>query len=203
MHRHTSIQHRLLKAFMKSILTIIVLFCSLASGSALQGPVFSSWDDLIHISSHIMIVSISNPSYHSDGTALSDAKVISVLKGDGKTNMILHLVTIYYPYDGERLLIFFNGELDRTNAEFIPDGVVPINRLVPLDRLLAGKNLKEQIGILLKGRLKDLNDEMASDNAEKAQLETFFKSRNAATNTISNAPVAVPSPPPTGRRGTF
>lgn len=183
---------------MKVILPIFVLFCSLATAAAIIMPAFYSWDFLIASSSHIMVVSTSQCSYHSDGVATSDARVVSVLKGDGKTKMLLHLVTTYFPYDGQRLLIFFNGGLDQTNAEFDALGscVVPINRFFPV-KALTGKSLRGQIKLILKSRLNDLNAEINRDQEEKARLETFFKNGNAPTNTLKNAPVPGPGFPPT------
>lgn len=160
---------------MKNIPLVIVLLASIVTGLALQLGDFISWDALIKGSSDIMIVSVSQCSYTPNRVGISDAAVVYTMKGDAKPEP-LHLRTTYFPYQGERLLIFANHEGNQTGQVYdaLEDfRVIPLNRFFQTNAL-AGKTLNEQIQLIVKTRLEDLSQETARDNAEKARLETAF-----------------------------
>ena len=184
---------------MKKILLIIVLLGSIATGLALQMGIFSSWGTVFDNSSNIMIVSISQSSYSANQVADSDATIISVLKGDAKPGS-LHARTTYLPYPGERLLVFANHEGNQTGL--VCDAlegfrVVPLNRFFQT-KILAGKTVNEQIQWILKGRLQDLNEEMARDKDEKARLEVGLTGQTNGINLSNNVPMLVPPSTPKG-----
>lgn len=126
------------------------------------------------------------PTRHFSNVSCSDIEVISVLKGNAKPGLS-HLTSLYRPFRGEQFLMFASYESNQADTGY---SAIENYRLVPINatgRYLtneqAGKTVKEQIQMILKIRLKDVNDELVRDNEEKARLELDLNSN-------------VPPPPP-------
>jgi hypothetical protein len=168
----------------------IILFAFVAAIAALANVqlTFSNWNFLINSSPNIIIGRcIQTPDYERDrgsgptGTLyFSQIEVVSILKGAGVTNYAggvsklgtSRLVSDFYPRQGEYYLVFsiFHDGGHQASESY---RVVPIG-LTFNTNSLSGKNLDEQIQMLLQRRLDNLNRQMKQDQEEKVRLEQAF-----------------------------
>jgi hypothetical protein len=166
---------------------IFIAFLAAASTAAAFLPDgFRSWDDLTQNSPDIVIARCTatpDPFDGADGMVWSDIEVLSVLKGDTKPG-VARMVSQYCPHQGERFLMFSTYESNKIyrayNAAeafrvvpfahswvtYDPTGKPPAD---PDD--LTGKPLAEQIRIVLRRRLEDVNRDLARATEEKKRLE--------------------------------
>jgi hypothetical protein len=106
-----------------------------------------------------------------------------VLKGNTKIGLA-KMTSRHRPSQGEELL-FANYLTSGTNAWYVAtEGyrVIPLNHDFNINEL-NGKTLDEQIQLIFKSRLKDLDNEIARDKEEKARLE-----QGIINNVLTNAP---------------
>jgi len=197
---------------MKKHACITILLTTIVAAVAIPVTKFKSWDDLISKSPEIIVARcIATVDFNSasnktpiitDGMIGSDIEVVSVLKGNSKLGLS-HMTSQHWPYCGEYLLVFANNQKDQFNTGYtaIEDyRVIPINRFFQTNDL-SGKVLDEQIQLILNGRLKTLNEELARANEEKLRLETGLKKEHIGTSLSNNVPPVIPETwPPKGAK---
>ena len=155
---------------------MIGVLVAISTAMAVMISPFTSWDDLTRKSPDIIIARCTTtpePMVIADGMIRSDIEVMSVLKGDTKQGTA-RIVSQYWPRQGERFLMFAT---DQSNQLY---NATETYRIVPLSRDflandLAGKSLDEQIQLVLRRRLEDVNRELEKDAEEKSRLEKGLK----------------------------
>ena len=158
---------------------MLVLLFAVSTATAVFNLPFTSWDDLTRKSPDIIIArcaTTTNPTLTGDGMIWSDIEVLAVLKGDTKPGAA-RMVSQYWPYQEERFLMFANYQ---SNQIYRACRATETYRIVPLGRYfltneLAGKSLDEQIQLVLRRRLEDVNRELEKDAEEKSRLEKGLK----------------------------
>jgi hypothetical protein len=173
---------------MKKHISIILLLAVTWTAFGLYINYFKSWSNLIDGSPDIVIARCTaTPDFTPPGVKpkmvdivgggwLSDIEVISVLKGKTKPSLS-HLISFYKPHQGELFVAFANYTMSGTNSLYSANEgyqVIPLNSDFRISDL-NGKTLDEQIQLILKSRLKDLDDEITRDNEEKQRLESGLK----------------------------
>lgn len=164
---------------MKMFATIVSLVAAASSTFAVLIMPFSSWDDLTKKSPDIVIVrciTTSNPGVISDGMIWSDIEVTTVLKGGTKPSTA-RMVSQYWPRQGDQFLIF---SAYQSNKFYRAYNATETYRIVPIGRYfltneLTGKSLDEQIQLVLRHRLDELNRELKDGAGEKKRLEEGLK----------------------------
>ena len=141
---------------------------------------FSGLDSLIQSSSDIIIARcVATPDPYNmatkDGTKIdlkglinSDVEITSILKGATNSGLV-RMTSEYWPRQGEYYLIFSNYR-DEFYQALEKYRIVPLGPNCSTNSLI-GKSLDEQLQILFKHRVDDLNLEIQSDEAEKQRLE--------------------------------
>ncbi len=135
---------------------------------------FPGWDWLKETSPDIIIARCSKAplQYDTDFEPNSNIDVEWVLKGtNGLRSSILR--SFYLPRQGEHYLIFSTYHNGSYQA-------IEEYRIVPLGvrfstNAIAGKPLDEQLQVLFKQALDNLNREIQKDQEEKQRLETALK----------------------------
>jgi hypothetical protein len=186
---------------MKRFISIVVLIATTSTALALLVGRFTSWNDLIEQSPDIIIARCvathdglkPEPTKSYINAFFSDIEVISVLKGTTSQGPS-HLTSLARPFRGELFLLFANYESnqDDTGYTAIEDyRLIPINAAPNswMTNQLAGKNLNEQVQMIINWRLSELRQEIERDNEEMARLKL---------NLNSNAP---PLPLPSLKNG--
>ena len=164
---------------MKLRTTGIVLLVAVSTAAAVIILPFTSWDDLTKKSPDIIIarcVTTPNPTVVGDGMIWSDIEVLAVLKGDTKPEAA-RMVSQYWPHQHERFLMFAtyqSNQLYRAYNATETYRIVPLGRYFPTNEL-AGKSLDEQIQLVLRRRLEDVNRELQKNAEEKKRLEKGLK----------------------------
>ena len=138
---------------------------------------FLGWDQLQERSPYIIIahcgkpIPLSGPTINAPNSD-SSIDVLLVLKGTNNVNSA-RLWTDYELRQGENYLIFayYDTGIYQAYEEY---------RVIPLGvrfstNSIAGKPLNEQLQILFKQRVDDLNREIQSDEVEKQRLEGGIK----------------------------
>ena len=154
-------------------MAIGVLFAFCATARIIDS--FHGWDKLINNSQYIAVVDCGNsvptkPNILTEGATKSDReiKVILTLKGTNTVNPT-RLLTDYEICSGKKYLVFgyCNESVYCAYEEF---RVVPLNKFFSTN-LLSGKNLDDQIQILIELRINDLNRQLKQEQEEKQRLE--------------------------------
>lgn len=153
----------------------IALVAAASTATAVLIARFTSWDDLTQKSPDIVIARCTatpDTLIIVDGMIWSDIEVLSVLKGDTKA-AAARMVSQYSPHRGERFLMFSTYQ---SNERYRAYNATEKYRVVPLGPYfstndLTGKPLAEQIQIVLRRRLQDLNRDMEYATEEKKRLE--------------------------------
>jgi len=160
---------------MKTSVTVVGLLAVAGSAFAVLILPFTSWDDLTKKSPDIIIarstVTTPDATPIDNGMVWSDIEVLSVLKGDTKRGAA-RMVSQYWPRQGDRFLIFATYQSSQFYRAY---NATEAYRIVPLGRYfltneLAGKSLDEQIQLVLRRRLEDVNRELETDAEEKNRL---------------------------------
>ncbi len=154
--------------------TMLVLLGAVSTAMAVIVLPFTSWEDLTRKSPDIIIARCTttpNPTVLGDGMVWSEIEVQSVLKGDTKPGSA-QMVSQYWPRQGERFLMF---AVYQSNQLYRAYNATEAYRVVPLasnfaTSELAGKSLDEQIQLVLRRRLVDVNRELEKDAEEKSRL---------------------------------
>jgi len=157
---------------MKQLSAMIVLFVPVGTAMVVIISPFTGWDDLTRKSPDIVIARCAttpNPTVIGDGMISSDVEVLAVLKGDTKPG-VAHMVSQYWPRQGERFLMFATYQSNQLYNATETYRIVPLSRDF-LANDLAGKSLDEQIQLVLRRRLDDVNRELEKDAEEKSRLE--------------------------------
>jgi len=168
---------------MKKIIMLATLLATISVAMAIIITPFQGWDWLEEKSSDIVIARCSETPLQIYGGGLVNAhiEVTDVLKGTNSLKSAF-LVSQFQPSQGEDYLIFGNcsGQTYEAVEKYrvIPLGLnlmgVPMNSYI-ITNLIAGKPLDEQIQILLKRRLDNLNRQMQEEQEEKQRLEEGLK----------------------------
>jgi hypothetical protein len=159
--------------------TFIVFLGALSTAAAVIVGKFTSWDDLRDESPSIIIArctAVSDTGLIVDDMVWADIEVLSVLKGHawfGRARM----VSQYRPHPGERFLMFSTNQVDRRYPVY---NATEAYRIVPFDsdvltKQLIGKSLTEQIQLVLRQRLEDLNRSWKNADEEKKRLKEGLK----------------------------
>lgn len=167
----------------------IILITSLMTLTALATleMLFPGYDWLKEHSPDIIIARCPDMPPPSDrsitGTVrLSNIKIITALKGTNKSESAI-LRSDCWLREGEFYLIF--GRCENGICEATEDfRVVPLEReswsdwvstASTITNSIAGKTLDEQLQILFRQRIANLNREIQKDEKEKKRLETFIQ----------------------------
>lgn len=172
---------------MKTTVLIEIALVTVISSIVLAVPTqpFSTWDQLIHRSSNIIIARCTQTParFHvqqdgivlemKDGILHSDLDVVSVLKG--ATNLgPAQLSSRYWPRQSELYLIFsthFEGFYHATESY----RVIPLGMDFPTNAL-ANQSLRDQIRTVLNYRLHELDQELQRDKRKSSDWRRVFKS---------------------------
>ena len=159
----------------KVVIAILVLVAITALGRMVS--LFSNWGNVENESSSIFVARCGKPTpppppsilYSSPPRSDSEIEIIAILKGTNSPGMA-RLQTDHELHQGENYLVF--GKLEDGNYKaFEQYKVVPIGSRFSTN-WIAGKNLDEQIQVLFKHALFQLDREIKEDQEQKAQLET-------------------------------
>jgi len=144
---------------------------------------FPGWNLLAQKSSDIIVARCVNTpdpfNVWSDGRRVdfqglidSDFGIVSVLKGMTNTGAV-RVTSEYWPRQGEYYLVVANYHdgYYQANEEY---RVIPLGVKFPTNSIV-GKPLDEQLQILFKRRLNDLNRQMKAEQEEKQRLEEGLK----------------------------
>lgn len=160
---------------MKTTIITILSFITIGAFARMGFP-FSSWEEIIHHSTDIVVVRCGKtvPPPPSLSPPRSDAgiDVIGILKG---TNSLgpSRLWTDHLVHEGENYLIF--GAYNNSNyVAFEEYRVVPLGYHFSTN-WIAGKSLDEQIQQLFKQAVFQLDREITEDQEQKAQLESAIR----------------------------
>jgi len=161
---------------MKTPSTIFALFLITAAVFARQISQFLGWDKLVSTDIVVLRYGMAAPATQSFVPILNGAKfnvpidVLYVLKG---TNRLTQLQTSQKLTEGENYLVF--GYYDGNAYQAMEDYSIISLRKTFSTNEIAGKPCEEQIQILFKRRIDNLNQEIRSDKAEKQRLEEAIK----------------------------
>lgn len=145
---------------------------------------FKTWEHMTEYSADIVIArcvqtpEISTPGntpnlvVRTDDVIESNAEIITVLKGKTKLGLS-RLASWYSTHQGEYYLVFANYR-DGFYQAIENYRVIPIGTQFSTNDL-TGKTLDNQIRMLLKLRLDNLNKQIREEQAEKKRLEEAFK----------------------------
>lgn len=164
---------------MKISITVVGLLAVAGSAFAVFISPFTSWNDLSKNSPDIIIArcaTTAEPTVIADGMIWSDIDVMMVLKGETKPGTA-RMVSQYLPRQGDRFLMFStyqSNELYRAYNATERYRIVPLGRYF-LTNALTGKPLDEQIQLVLRHRLDELNQELKEGPDEKERLEGIVK----------------------------
>ncbi len=153
----------------------------LAAVGAFAGPVlpFTNWDQISKKSPDIIIARCTKTAPDgpiADGMIWTDIEVLSVLKGDTKPGAA-RMVSQYAPRQGERFVMFStyqSNDLYRAYNATETYRVVPLGSDFPANEL-SGKALDEQLQIVLRHRLDQVNRLLKEGAEEKKRLEEGIK----------------------------
>ncbi|MGA2750689.1 MAG: hypothetical protein ABSG59_18105 [Verrucomicrobiota bacterium] len=106
----------------------------------------------------------------------SDMEIVSVLKGGTKPGPVL-LASEYWPRQGEYYLIFAIYS-DGSYTAVAPYRIVPLGAAFNTN-VLKGKRLDENVRLLLRYRLDQLNEQLRKGQEEKKLLEEGLEKTNA------------------------
>jgi hypothetical protein len=180
---------------MKKYASIITLLAII--GVTFGTPInrFSNWNNLINSSRDIIIAQCTaTPDFFAQSSVTprfvtnigggwtSDVNVITILKGNTKIGLS-KLSSFYKPYQGELFVVFATSGRIGTNSVYVANEeyqIIPLNHNFQISSLNE-KTLEEKIQLIFKTRLKDLNDEIARDNAEKTRLQEGLKPATSTT----------------------
>jgi len=164
---------------MKLRSTVLVLLFAVSTATAVIILPFTSWDDLTKTSPDMIIArcaTTANPTGIADGMIWSDIEVLAVLKGDTKPG-VARTVSQYWPHQDECFLMFAtyqSNQLYRAYNATETYRIVPLGRYFPTNEL-TGKTLDDQIQLVLRRRLEDVNRELEKNAEEKNRLEKGLK----------------------------
>ena len=158
------------------ILSALLITCIVG---ARQSFPFLGWDRLEEWSTDIIIANCGKPTSSKPGVFVSGAtasdsaiELIVVLKGTNNMSPS-RLLTDHKLWQGENYLIFghYDGGIYQAFEEY---------RVIPLGvdfstNSITGKPLDEQLQILFKQRIENLNREIENDKAEKQRLVEGLK----------------------------
>jgi len=161
---------------MKAKITIVILLLTIISVTARLPRVFPGWGRLQAESPEIIIADPEAPTpptttmFFINGPSFDfSITVLSVLKG---TNGVRHARLLadheLRPRDAYLVFATCHDGIYIANENF---SVVPLGRTYQ-EEMIAGKPLDEQIHILFKLAVDNLNKEIANKMAEKERLET-------------------------------
>lgn len=178
----------------RKLMCIMILLAAAISSLGYVTIEFPGWAELTRMSPYVVIVrckvspeptrlingiTTDNPfrGGRMGGITLSDIEMVSNLKGVGADQRALTLWSEYRPCQGDQYLLFAT-ELRGTNL-FALDyyRVVPLGHSFDTN-LLAGKDLNDQVKLMLQYRLNNLNQELKKDQEEKKRLEDAAKTWN-------------------------
>ena len=148
---------------------------SITTAAAVLIASFKSWDDLTQKSPDIIIARCKETPKSglvANGMIWADIEVVAVLKGDTKQGAA-RMVSQYYPHQGQRFLMFSTYQSNEHYSAYNATEeyrVVPIGPYFQVEQL-TGKQLGEQIQMLLRARLEDLKRESEHAAEEKKRLE--------------------------------
>jgi hypothetical protein len=159
--------------------TFIVFLGALSTATAVLVARFTSWDDLRDKSPSIIIArctAVPDNQLIVDGVAWADIEILSVLKGHAWPGTA-RIASQYRSHPGERFLLFANNQVDRRYPMY---NATEAYRVVPFDseiltKQLIGKSLNEQIQLVLRQRLEDLNRSWKNADDEKKRLREGLK----------------------------
>jgi hypothetical protein len=188
---------------MKKCLFVTVLLATAVAALATLVANFKSWDDLIDRSPEIILarcvatrdfISATNTLPVVSGAMIdSEIEVILILKGDSKPGFS-RLASRYWPYRGQYFLVLPNYGKDQNNIGYTaiePYRVIPLEHFFDTNQL-AGKTLKEQVQLIRRRRLEELD----RDNKDKLRLEVGLENAYQGTSASSNEPPKAPKVPP-------
>jgi hypothetical protein len=159
--------------------TFIVFLAALSTATATLVSRFTSWDDLTQKSPDIIIArctAVPDTRLNVDDMVWADIEVLSVLKGDTWPGTA-RMVSQYRPYPGERFLMFATYQNDKRYPAY---NATEAYRVVPFESYLltialTGRPLTEQIQLVLRQRLEDLNHGWKPADDEKKRLKEGLK----------------------------
>ncbi len=161
--------------------TLIISICILITICATARIIerFHGWDITINDSQYIAIVHCKNPTPPKPNVRVMDAtksdseiEIVFTLKGTNSVNPS-RLLTDYELRPRENYLVFgyCNEGVYCAYEEY---RIVPLGNFSSTN-LLVGEPLDEQLHILFKRRLDDLNRRIKEEQDEKARLEESLK----------------------------
>ena len=157
---------------MKTKIIITISLIIAITVIARQIPQFLGWDKLV--STDVVVLRYGKPAPPTSGfvPVLNGAKcnspinVLFVLKG---TNYLTQLQTSHELQEGENYLLF--GYYDGGSYQAMEDySIIPLGKTFSTN-VIAGKPYDEQISILFKLRIDELNRQIQSAQQEKERLE--------------------------------
>jgi hypothetical protein len=169
---------------MKKTLLISAAFLAALTASALMMSFFHGYDDLKEHSSDILIVRCTTnmPPPYTDNRTLTDdvntfsLEVIAVIKGT-KFSGSIPLNSTHWLNQGDNYLIF--GNCENGLCEAVEDfRVIPLGRELyagTITNAIAGKSPDEQLQILFRRAIDNLNRQMKKEQEEKERLEGFIR----------------------------
>lgn len=167
----------------KNLISLLLLLISAVTVKAFLTTKFPGWDALTENSQSILIVQCTKSPVRMQitngvvtmnptrGVVKSDVEIVSTLKGlSSPYGTPVNLTSEYWPYQGERYLLFANV-YDGSNCQ-----ALDLYRVIPLGHffetnVLTDKPLRDQIHLLLQYRLSNLNTELKNNQEEKDRLE--------------------------------
>jgi hypothetical protein len=164
---------------MKTKIAVILIMLGIISVMARLPASFLGWDQLKSNSPEIIIADPKEPTPSTTKILFDDGpnfdfgiSVLSVLKG---TNGVRHarLLSDHDLRIREAYLVFgkYRDGIYFADGDF---STVPLGRTFKQE-MIAGKPLEEQLQILFKLAVDNLNSEIASKEAEKKRLETALQ----------------------------
>lgn len=147
---------------------------------------FPGWDSLLRFSTDIVVVHCEKPASHSPPVFIENgphsdyvAEVCSILKGESHTNSV-ELWTDYQLSQDENYLIFgyfdgkkYNGKFKGLYTAYEDYRVVPLGKVFSTNSI-SGKPFDEQLQTLFQMRAEHLNQQIKSEQEEKARLEEWL-----------------------------
>lgn len=167
-------------------LGIVCLLLVSSTVIAVVTRIVANWEDLFKTSPNVVVARCTKTpdEYETNkagalvvrgGPKVAPINIVYTLKG--VTNLgPASFESLCWPRQGEYYLIFADHR-EGTNYEADSQySVVPLGIVSPPTFLLTGKPFEEQVKILLKYRLKQLNQELLQMKREKTRLEEFVGS---------------------------
>lgn len=153
-------------------LVLVVLFLAMRAPAPIVAS-FKGWDWLKATSSDVIVARcVRTPSESYRDGVQAEMAIVCVLKGtNGATPGVVR--SFYWPRQGEHYLIFADYHDGSYQAleeyRFVPLGVQFLTNSV------VGKPFDDQIQLLFKNRLDQLNRELEQGQEEKKRLEEGLK----------------------------